>query len=650
MADSYWDVNNSDTLFYKRFLENRLPNRIVDGRVYLNCSSPVDNYSSTYPNEEIMKQYALQVFPESKYDYIAFPAIGKGAKINEVKESLSLLRTRSVVSLHSDWSRDYCEEIIMSGGLCGFSTYYSEDLNKNAPLQPCLVPKQLSLINTYEKALNIQFPYKQPISALQVRELLDIHKKYPKIKIVIGGFGGSRNVSELKDLLRLFGRDLHAFYFDTVSVDSYDLYDVALSTLGSNRILYGSGIPYCLERETAAMADHNTSIGCTTFLYKQLKELLDSIGNDEEAKRKIFYENAEKVYTVTQKSQTVGGKRVTLKEVAKSSGYSLRTVKKVMGGREYVSEKVKDKILETGKELGYEKNKLASALAKNQTHKIAVIYTETSKYFFDEIRTGFEKCIKDYQDFGIEVEFYVNKESKTDQSQLQSNLLKGLNLRSEIEGVIIHPFNSPGLVYEINALEESGKPVITFVSDTPDSNRMCYVGSEGRKSGRIAAGLMGKFIYEEGTVCILRTLASHWQSVNREDGFIEKMKECFPKVKLIEHDCGRLLTDEEYSSFVGEILRKNNIDGIFATSANVYLVGKLLKEMGRTDIKVIGYDLSEETRQLLKDDFIDVVMFQNPEEEAYESLKIMCDYILEGVRPDFSTQLKDVSIITGDSL
>ena len=68
-------------------------------------------------------------------------------------------------------------------------------------------------------------------------------------------------------------------------------------------------------------------------------------------------------------------KAVTLKDVAESSGYSLRTVKKVLSSNEPVKPATRETVLRVAREMGYRKNRIASVLANHKVYKIAIVIT-----------------------------------------------------------------------------------------------------------------------------------------------------------------------------------------------------------------------------------------------------------------------------------
>ena len=82
------------------------------------------------------------------------------------------------------------------------------------------------------------------------------------------------------------------------------------------------------------------------------------------------------------------GEKITLKDIAAKSGYSLRTVKKVMSGDRSVREETRNHILETGRQLGYRKNMVASVLGTNKEVRIGIVLGDY-KYFSRRQEWGF---------------------------------------------------------------------------------------------------------------------------------------------------------------------------------------------------------------------------------------------------------------------
>jgi len=65
--------------------------------------------------------------------------------------------------------------------------------------------------------------------------------------------------------------------------------------------------------------------------------------------------------------------KVTIKMIAERAGVSIGTVDRAFNNRGRISEKTKEQILRIAKEMGYQPNKIASALRKKRETKIAVV-------------------------------------------------------------------------------------------------------------------------------------------------------------------------------------------------------------------------------------------------------------------------------------
>jgi LacI family transcriptional regulator len=111
-------------------------------------------------------------------------------------------------------------------------------------------------------------------------------------------------------------------------------------------------------------------------------------------------------------------------------------------------------------------------------------------------------------------------------------------------------------------------PVVTMVSDLPQSERMAYVGLDNRTAGRTAGELMGRFVGKEGRdIVVVLGLQSFIGQGEREMGFRAVLAERHPHCKLLA-----VLETREQPEKAGElvhgILRKDpDVAGIYNLSA-----------------------------------------------------------------------------------
>ena len=80
----------------------------------------------------------------------------------------------------------------------------------------------------------------------------------------------------------------------------------------------------------------------------------------------------------------------TIKDVARQVGVSTATVSHVINNTRFVSEGLKEKILQTIRELNYQPNAIARSLVKRKTHTIGIIISDILNPFYTAIVRGIE--------------------------------------------------------------------------------------------------------------------------------------------------------------------------------------------------------------------------------------------------------------------
>lgn len=333
---------------------------------------------------------------------------------------------------------------------------------------------------------------------------------------------------------------------------------------------------------------------------------------------------------------------VTLKDVAERSGFSLRTVKKVFQGDGGVRPQTREHILAAASELGYVKNQMASILASNRQRKIAIVIGN-SKYFFPEMQEGFYACAESLRDYKIGIEFFVPEDNTAAASR---TLLEQIRGQEDVDAVILHAASMTGLDGEIGRLLSGGRPVFTIGADAPYSGRTCFVGPKAYESGRIAAQVMANYMGRQGNVVIINQIVEQMQTAERSRGFIEAVREQYPHIQI-----HRIIVDQpsRYREAVTELAAQGQADGLLCTDADCYIAGQVLRDLGRKDIVITGFDLTAEAGALMKEGYIQVILSQNPRMQAEIALRRMCEYLTMGT-PVQANLFTPVDIVVSESL
>ncbi len=338
------------------------------------------------------------------------------------------------------------------------------------------------------------------------------------------------------------------------------------------------------------------------------------------------------------------GTRATLKDVAEKSGYALRTVKKVMSGTESVGEKTRIAVLRAAQELNYQRNILASTLSKGRNTHIAIVYAETTKTYFPEVERGFKQCAEEFRDYGMSIKFYKVFDRDVES---QIAVLKELIAENSIDGLIIQPMSRSRLNPYIDELIEMGKPVITFGADASSEKRLCYIGPNAYKSGRIGAQILANYIGKNGNVVVISDNNEHMQTVDRIKGFIDRVNEHYPNLKITNLNIPN--NPVLYYEMVKTLVTKESIQGIFCTDANSYIAGEVLRDLNIKDTAVVGFDISQMAVDLMKQGYLKVIIEQNPYQFSYAALKTMFNYLYLNEMPQ-KIQYTSLSVLTSECL
>jgi len=324
----------------------------------------------------------------------------------------------------------------------------------------------------------------------------------------------------------------------------------------------------------------------------------------------------------------------TIKEIAELAGVSRGTVDRVLNNRGSVNPLKERKILEIAKALDYTPNLAGKALAirKKQLKFGYILFGSTSSNpFFLDVVDGIESRAAELNEYGISVDvrYCIVEEPLT-----QVNLIDEL-MDSGVDGLVLTPINHPMVIERIRKLTDSGFPVITANSDVPDSGRLAYVGSDYYQSGETAAGIMNLICAGSAKVGIVMGSPLVLCHSERVAGFTNRINEEYSGLKIVATEVNH---DDDIQSYVvtKRLLEKNpDIDAMFLVAAGVVGACRAVREMGlEGKLKVVSYDATIASRELIKSGAISASITQEPFEQGAKPLDILLNLVGIGLKPE----------------
>ena len=146
--------------------------------------------------------------------------------------------------------------------------------------------------------------------------------------------------------------------------------------------------------------------------------------------------------------------KVTIHDISKALGIDSSTVSRALNDSPRVSQKTKDKIFLKAKELGYQRNSLASNLRTNRTNTIGVIVPRISRHFFAQVIAGIEETA---YEAGYNVVICQSLESKDREVKLMETLLS-----NRVDGVLISISMQTTTYEHLKIFKDRGAPIVFY--------------------------------------------------------------------------------------------------------------------------------------------------------------------------------------------
>ena len=176
-------------------------------------------------------------------------------------------------------------------------------------------------------------------------------------------------------------------------------------------------------------------------------------------------------------------------------------------------------------------------------------------------------------------------------------------------GLFLKAPDEPEIVSAVDRVVARGIPVVTLVTDVPNSHRAAYVGMDNRAAGETAAYLIGEWL-GGAKAKILATLSSNRfrGEEEREIGFRRALRTRYPNLGIVEASEG-LGIDQPTGALVRKALAANpDIVGAYSIGGGNRAVVEAFRATGRTCRVFVGHDLDADNLALLRERKISAVL------------------------------------------
>lgn len=259
----------------------------------------------------------------------------------------------------------------------------------------------------------------------------------------------------------------------------------------------------------------------------------------------------------------------------------------------------------------------ACSRSPHSSDEVYYLVTANSKIpYWQAAHDGWRQAAKKMQ---VRVEFIGpdKYDPKAEQGEFERAL------KAKPSGILVSPADAKLLQPDIDAAIAQGIPVITFDSDSPDSKRLAFIGTDNYRAGVLGAKAAVQALKGKGNVVFL-TIPAQTNLDERLRGYKDVFAEN-PGIKIADvidmHGDPRIAFDT-----TGRLIadKKKNVNAIVCLEAQAGKeVADVLDRSNRHDVVVIAMDTDDGTLDWIKKGMIKATIAQKPYTMAYYGLQML---------------------------
>jgi LacI family transcriptional regulator len=283
--------------------------------------------------------------------------------------------------------------------------------------------------------------------------------------------------------------------------------------------------------------------------------------------------------------------RITIVDVARDAGVSIKTVSRVINHEPHVRPTVQEKVARSISRLGYVPNAAARALSGSRSFVIAAFFRNPSLYYISELQKGAMRvCRENGYHLLIEEVDGSSAERLRDFDQfLRSVRLDGAILSPPVtdDAEVLARLDAAGIAYvRLAPLKQAGRSHALFSDD------------------RGGAALLARHLLAMGhrRIGIVAGPEGHLASRDRRAGFLEELERCGFENGSVEIVPGDFSFDAGMAAGIELLARQPRVTAIFACNddmaSGVVAAAARLGVPVPDAVSVVGYDDSPVATQV----------------------------------------------------
>jgi ribose transport system substrate-binding protein len=259
-----------------------------------------------------------------------------------------------------------------------------------------------------------------------------------------------------------------------------------------------------------------------------------------------------------------------------------------------------------------------SQLSSHHSVTIALVMSNRTNPLYTEMERGARQAERD-----LGVQLVVKTAAQETSIDQQIQIVEGL-LREQVQAIVIAPVDSVQLIPVLKKAQDAGVIVVTIenplnaaLSEKVGLTDLIHIGANNEQGAYEAASLISAQVAQPTSALILEGNRTTVSSDDRKNGALRAFRENMNIVAIVT-ESAHWKIDEAYQVTQAQLTANPDISVIFCAN-DMMALGALeyLKQAGRTDVLVSGFDAIEQARQAIQQNRLTVTVDQQAALQGY---------------------------------
>ncbi len=258
-----------------------------------------------------------------------------------------------------------------------------------------------------------------------------------------------------------------------------------------------------------------------------------------------------------------------------------------------------------------------SGAAATPGKKLKLVFvTNNSSDFWTIAHKGVDKAASELPNAEVDFKMPTDGTAASQQRIVDDLVAKG------IDGMAISPVDPKNQKDMLNSVAK-GAVLVTQDSDAPDSDRLCYIGTDNVAAGKMAGEELKKALPNGGKVMVFVGKADAQNAKERIEGLRAAI--AGTKIQIIDVRTDETDRVKAKANVSDTLVKYPDIAGLVGIwSYNGPAILNATTEAGKIGkVKIVSFDEEEETLAGVKAGSIEATIVQQPFEFGYQSIKLM---------------------------